>query len=177
MMDMTPILLTEKKINYNNLSEFKSALKPFKSVNPSSIKEGYFYSYIYDYSEDYDLSVLKYFDYFPCSLMFTLKDPLHVFGINFHHIPLLTRNWLLSRLKINNLQAFNLNGIHKINVSYLTLKSIMKKSPLAIRQYRTDRIHDLKIISPKQFVDIVKYQPETFHATQFVDVVSKYRRS
>ena len=53
----------------------------------------------------------------------------------------------------------------------------MRKSPKAVRQYRTDRIHDLKIISPKQFVDIVKYQPETFHATQFVDVVNKYRRS
>ena len=166
-------LLLESPNNFKSLREYKQFLKQFPIV--TKVEEGRFYSYIYDYAEDYDFDVLKYFDFFPLTIFFNKTSPLHIYGTNFHHIPLLTRNWFISRIKNQNTSQFKPNNKQKLNVTFNTLKSLLKKTPAATRLYRTDRQYEIRLIPNHMVAECVKFQPPTFHAVQFPAVVQKYK--
>lgn len=167
--------LIEKVVDFKSLREMKKALKKYKNVDGSKVSDGFFASYIYDYSLDYDFDILKYFDFFPLTLFFNKTDSNHIFGINFHHLPLLTRNWLLWRIQLLNPQAFKTKGVNKINISYAILKGLMRKSKAAVRQYRIDRMSDIRLVDNKDVSELCKYAPETYHAVNFTEVVTRYK--
>lgn len=165
-------LLLEAVKDFKSLDEYNSKLKKYKPTKGVEIMGAY--SYLYDYSTDYDFEKLKYFDFFPLTILFSENGKGNVWGLNFHHLPLLTRSWLLSRLKSGQPHNFKNKSNFKLNITYLTLKSILKKAPLAVRQYRIDRMHDVRKIPNVDLQELVKYQPPTFHAVEFPAVVKKY---
>lgn len=167
-------LLLETPKNFRSLKEYKQVISSFKSIKSNQISNGFLYSFSYDYSTDVDFKILRFYDSFPLSLMFTIKDSNHCFGINFHRMPLLTRNWFISKLQGLNKNAFSKNGCNKIRMNYSTLKSIMRKVPYLVRQYRMDRMSNIKVINNKQWNEIVKYQPPTFHSATFPQLVNDY---
>lgn len=165
-------LLLESVKKFDSLDEYSSKLSKFKTTKKVEIKGAY--SYLYDYSTDYDFETLKYFDFFPLTILFNENGKGNVWGLNFHHLPLLTRSWLLSRLKSGQPHNFKNKNNFSLNISYLTLKSILRKSPLAVRQYRIDRMRDIRKIPNVELQELVKYSPPTFHAVDFPAVVRKY---
>lgn len=167
-------LLLETPKNFRSLKEYKQSISKFKSINPNQISNGFLYNFDYDYSLDVDFKILRFYDSFPLSLIFTVKDSNHCFGINFHRMPLLTRNWFISRLKGLNKNAFSKNGNNKIRINYSTLKGIMRKVPYLVRQYRMDRMSNIKIIPNNQWGEIVKFQPPTFHSATFPQLIKDY---
>lgn len=170
-------ILLEKPLDFKSLKEFKKNVSSYKDINPKCIKDGFLYSFDYDYAQDVDFDILQYYDWFPLSLIFTIKDSNHCFGINFHRCPLLTRNWLISRIKGMNTNAFSKDGYNKVKINYSTLKSLMNRVPYMVRQYRMDRMTNLKMIKTKDWGEMVKYQPNTFHSANFIQMVKKYNAS
>lgn len=168
------LLLTEEKIetlvSQKGYSKATSKLKDARSEP----EKGYFFSYDYNFSLDYPKEVVDYFDKTPLILCFNAWAG-YTLGINFHFIPVLSRSWLLSRIKAMNPEAFKKSGYNKVYVSYSTLQSIMKKSKYAVRLYRNDRIENLKAVTNKQMEELVKYSPPNYYKVSVAKVMERYR--
>lgn len=168
-------LLNEAKFEVKNVSEYNKILNTCKTVNPRQIKQGFFYAYDYDFSLDYPISELIYFDERPLDFIFTKKDSNHVFGLNFHFIPWLNRSLILKNmLAINPLS--DTSKPQKMNISYNMLKGISAKNQFCVRQYRTDRINNLKIIPFDKMRELVKYNIESFYAVEFDAIVNRHKK-
>ena len=167
--------LFEKPIDFKSTPEYNRILNTCKKISPKQIQQGYFYAYDYDFSLDYPKEKLSYFDEKPLDFIFTKKDSNHVYGLNFHFIPLIQRSYMLSRLKTLNPKSMQSEKPIKINFNYTTLQTAMAKSKFCVRQYRVDRISNLRIIPPKLMYELVKYQIESFYAVEFDSVVNRHR--
>lgn len=168
------LLLTEEKIStLVSQKGYSKATSKLKDAKGDPVK-GYFFSYDYNFSLDYPKEVVDYFDKTPLILCFNTHAG-YTLGINFHFIPVLSRSWLLSRIKAMNPEAFKKDGYNKVNITYATLQSIMRKSKYAVRLYRNDRIENLKAVTNKQMEELVKYSPPNYYKVSVSKVMERYR--
>lgn len=168
--------LFEKPKDFKSINEYNGLLKDLKKISPSQMKQGYFYAYDYDFSLDYPEEKLSYFDEKPLDFIFTKKDKDHVFGLNFHFIPLIQRNYMLTRMKTMNPNGMLSDKPVKLNFTYNTLQAALKKSKFCVRQYRTDRMSNIRVIPPKLMNELVKYQIDSFYAVEFDAVVKRHNK-
>lgn len=175
MENINTDILLEKPKDFKSITEYNNILKKYKTKINTRVKAGYFYSFDYDFSLDYDKDVVKYFDTKPLDLIFTVKDSNHFYGLNFHFLPLMTRSWFLNKLKSMNSKKMDSDKPEQLIISYNTITSIMKKSKYCVRQYRNDRVSKLKELPAKEMFELVKYQIESFYAVYYDEVLNRHR--
>lgn len=159
-----PDMLEEAKVKeLTSTRKYNDFLKKYPLVNPSKMKEGYFYAYDYDFRTDGPPDKVDYYDEKPIGLMLKHRDGAHFYLLNFHHIYVLQRSMLLNKMKMMNPGAFNKNGVHKVSITPSTIKGIMRKSVYAMRMYLYSSVSNLRAIPNKDFLELVKYSPDTYY--------------
>lgn len=157
-------MLNEAKLkDLTSTAKYNDFLKKYPTISPSKMKEGYFYSYDYDFRKDGPPDKVDYYDEKPIGLMLKHRDGQHFYLINFHHIYVLQRSMLLNRMKSMNPNAFNRKGNHKVTISASTIKGVIRKSVYAMRMYLYSSVSNLRIIPNKDFFELVKYSPDTYY--------------
>lgn len=172
--------LNEKSIReLNSIKSYTEFLNQFPVIrNPSrSIEIGQLYSCDeYDFSLDYPQEILNTFDRKPLQLVFN-KNATHYWAISIHNLPVLYRAAFLKRvMNANPLRFHKKMERVKIRISYLTIKSISQKyGTIACRQYRFDRVNNLRKIPLEYWSEASQYSPNTFHNSSLEKILQKNR--
>lgn len=174
---LTPLLMETKISKLNSLREYDKFISKFPNANPRQIKEGFLYTYHYDFYKDYDEEVLKYFDERPLTLMLSYWPQRDLYlGLNFHFIPVLNRAAFIKKLMGMNVMAFKKDGANKVRVNYLTIQQIMRKAKFCVRYYRPEAISKLKIIPNKEWINTSQYAPPTYYEVDIQAVMNRHKK-
>ena len=147
----------------------------------SSLQLGAFYTYNYNFYKDkrpYD--EVKFYDKVPLIFLFDFKKSKNgsnlFFGLNFHHLPVKSRQIWLSRIKKIHSQAMQKNK--RMNtVDYRQLFYMFKKSTIGVRQYRLEAVSRNRRVPTDNLDEIMKYYAKTYYGVTYDQVASKYRSS
>ena len=166
---------------YININEYILYLrKNFRRSN--NLKTGLMYSYQYMFNKDpkfqkADYDKVKFYDFCPLTFVFDINsDTDTFFGLNFHHLPIKARRlWLTRVMKISKIQ-FRKPGANRIPfLMYHQLKSMFRKSTFGVRQYKWDRIKDMRIIPNERWEEVIEYYSRTYYGVTLRAVQNKYR--
>jgi hypothetical protein len=162
----------------NNLSSYRKYIRENLKVT-KDFKLGGFYSYNYKFSLDYEFDKLKFFDWLPISFIMNINMEKKTFvGLNLHHMPVKSRQIWLSRLKKRYPNKFEIGGIkllRELADEDLATKLLLK-SKIAIRNYRFDRVRDLRIISLDQIEEIIRFYSNTYFAVNMNQINNRYNQ-
>lgn len=151
----------------------------------TSIEAGNFYAYNYrfDLNPDFrnlDPRVVKFYDFYPLAFVYdtyVTKDGYHCFrGLNFHHLPVQSRKIWLSRLKtIMNVPLIEAESEDfEVLTIYETLYSMFKKATFGVRNYRFDRVLNLRWMDSIILPQIMEYQAKTYFNVTLSEVAMVY---
>ncbi|MEM4260889.1 MAG: hypothetical protein QXG00_06635 [Candidatus Woesearchaeota archaeon] len=169
---------TGKKYSYANINDY------IRYINEHFIKTGtlssgqiYVYRYLFNKDPNFNkkpFNEIKFYDFMPASYIFNINMKTKTFfGLNFHHLPLYDRRVWLAR--VSNFQN-KMTGQLNIKLKYQALKALMRKSILGVRQYRFDRVLDLRLIPYEQWINLFNFYAKTYYAVTIDQVESKYRQ-
>lgn len=172
-----PEMLNEAKVKeLTSLKSYSDFLKKYPVVQPSKMKEGYFYAYDYDFMKDGPPEKVDFYDEKPLGLMLKHRDGQHFYLINFHHIYVLQRSMLMNRIKSMYPNAFKKDGLHKVSITANTIKGIVRKSTYAMRMYLYSSVSNLRAIPNKDFLELVKYSPDTYYRVSISDRMNQLKQ-
>lgn len=169
----------EKKLKYNNLREFLDyARNNLKKINIPKAGELIYMNYFFYLNSLYKLhpEKKKYLDFFPCDLVLAVQPQKHtMICVNFHALPVITRQILIARLKKDYPNPFDDKPRIRIpGMSYRKILKYLKRIGVSIRKYRFERIKDLRVISSDQIDTILKFYPQTYYQSTYNKIVSNY---
>lgn len=167
-----------KRPEFLNINDYIKHLRQFKRTG--IIKPGFLYSYIYRFDKNpkfkkkpYDEQ--KFYDYMPATFVFHVTENTF-FGLNFHHLPLLVRQIWLGRVRRMYEDNFLDTEPDRIPLNWNLLKSILlKASKFSVRQYRFDRLTDLRIVTEQDWERTFRFYARTYFGVTLRAVENKYK--
>jgi len=159
--------------------EILNVKKYLKRVNEigltaSIIRKGRFYSYGYDFSKKEDYNKIKFWDVFPLVFVFENAGGTF-FGLNFHHIPRQSRLIWLARIKKVLSERYDKDQ-PMTSMNYQRLFYMFKKSTFGIRQYKKDRVNNLKRIeTPEQIEELMRIVANSYYGVNYPMVENQYK--
>jgi len=169
-----PQLSLEKQLQYSSFNNYLEYLKSNFRIN-SVIRKGHFYTYLYKFGKDYPDDILKYFDWWPLTFIFDVNyDKKYFVGMNLHHMPVLSRQIWVSRLKKVSAENFE-NNKQPIRINYPSLISMFKKSGFIVRNYRMDRVNLLRKVQLNSVDEVVRYYSDTYYKVSYEQSANRYR--
>ena len=163
--------------NLPPLISLNEYLEYVKNSNPRSarILTGRFYTYNYLFPKNQNFEKIKWYDRFP--LVFVIENRGKTFiGINFHHAPVLPRQiWLARVRKLTALldKDRRMQTIAEWQRMFYMYKKI---SDFSVRQYRKDRVQDLRRVPQTLIDDMMKQYANTHYGVNEGQVADKYRK-
>lgn len=178
--------MQSKNRQYASIVAYHRYLKKFKYVG--NILPGRFYAYVYDFSKDYPYEELKFYDFEPISFIFEILPESNSFlGLNFHHMapPQVRLLWLnrvikFARLIDDPIQTKFTGGtgrpVFKIGgLNYPRVYQVLRKSKIAIRRYRMDRVSMLRAIPVNEIDEVMRYYSRTYYGTGIKQIIARYQ--
>lgn len=163
-------------IKYNNISEYKKFIREnFKAGG--SLKLGGFYSYNYLFSLDEDFDKLKFYDWLPITLILDINIKNKTFsGLNFHHMPVKPRQIWLNRVKNLLPEKFESGGIQyfKELSNQNRALGILLKSKIAVRNYRFDRVRDIRSLEVDKLDEVIKFFAKSYFSVSIEQIKNRY---
>ncbi len=172
--------MPERELKYSSLNDYLQFIREnFKPVKV--IKVGVFYSqnYFFHLNPLYKKhpEKKKYLDFFPIDLIIYNNPTKKYFvALNWHALPVLTRQILMARLKKEFDNAFNDDKplVRIPGLNYKKLLRFLKKIGVGIRRYRYERIRKLAIIPPDKLDEAMKFFANTWYKTNIVGIRNQY---
>jgi hypothetical protein len=148
------------------------------------IRPGRFYSYHYDFSRDYPIKELRFYDFEP--LIFCFETFGNYFlGLNFHHIPPKSRQIWFDRIEkiskelntVVKMRGLGGRPIYRIyGLNYPKVYQVLRKSKIAIRKYRKDRVYHLRAIDIRKFREVSSFFANTYFDINVNEIISRYNK-
>lgn len=149
-----------------------------------SMRPGRFYTYNYNFSRDYPFEELKYYDFQPFVYIFEVSGK-YAIGINFHHIPVKARMmWFdrierLSKRLDTTIRLKGLGGrpVYRLyGLNYPAVYQVLRKSKIAIRKYRLDRMVQIRAIDIRKFREVSSFFARTYFAVGIKEIIGRYQK-
>lgn len=146
------------------------------------IHRGFLYTYPYFFNrapgfKEEDFEKIKFYDFFPLVFVFDVNRKNKTFvGLNFHHLPVKSRQIWLKRVQKIRKNIFEREGTNRVILKYNTLKFLVKKSMFGIRQYRFDRIGELRMIPNQDWEKLFSLYGRTYYGVSLRQIEDKYKR-
>jgi len=167
--------------NFKSISDYRHYIKEtFDRIG--TVRAGRFYLYFYNFATDYPWDELKFYDWMPLTYVWE-RDKTHFIGMNFHHMPVRPRLLWMGRVRKLAKQideAIAIKGlggqpIWKIrNLNYPRVYQILRKSKIAIRRYRLDRVKDLRAVDIRYVEDVMHWIARTYMGVSVKTMTSRY---
>lgn len=176
-------MATFKPNNRDSISEFDNWInKNTKAVN--KIIAGNFYTMKYDYKAPPDTisrvpkEILDFYDGRPVAFIFSgykakSNGKILMVGLNFHFLPLRTRQIWISALQKISPNSFKNNS--RIIIPEHLIREMIKKTKWGFRQYDINKIKRLNKIDFKDIRDILRFTPPTHEGKQYFQIEQAYK--
>lgn len=160
-----------------NLQEYVSFIRKSNLLKRTGqVREGFFYTYFYFFRTDQvKMDKLRFYDRFPLILCLQVLPNGYFIGINFHHIPVFARNFILNRMNRSFPRQFNTNGYNKLNINIQSLLAFLKKSKIAVRKYKFDRVRELRSVENVIIKDLAQFSGRTYFRATITAINNRYR--
>ena len=145
---------------------------------------GNVYSLGYNFSKDYDLNELMWYDYMPLLYVHKIdREKGYFTGINLHHFPLIFREkWLQSivsgkRMTVPTIVQTILPFLSQPmpdkfrGYTYDQQKNLMPWVKYAVRNYRFERVLQVRVVTPEATSTLLKLYADTFYGATGTDKV------
>jgi hypothetical protein len=138
-----------------------------------------FYAFDYDFDkETRPYETIRFWDMMPLVFVFDAykhKNGINFVGINFHHMPVISRQIWLARIKKLQKEKFPNNRL--LRMSYHMLwKMFIKATKFATRQYRVERVSRLREVDNNQMDDLMRFYANTYYGATYQNIVSNYKK-
>jgi len=147
-------------------------------------KVGRFYCYQYKFATDYPYDELRFYDLLPFSFVFEANDATFT-ALNLHHLPLESRRVWFHRLQQVSQAADSVipyldfeDGRNKIirNVQWPLVCRILKKSKIGVRQYRYERVGNLRLMPIAIYPELYKFWANSYFNATIKDIQARYNQ-
>jgi len=148
------------------------------------IVPGRMYSYHYNFSKEYPREEVRLYDYEPLVFIFEVRGK-YALGMNFHHMPPKPRMiWFdriskLSRRLDETVRIRGLGGqpVYRIyGLNYPKVYQVLRKTKVAIRKYRLDRITNARAIDLRKFKEVSAFFARTYFDANIADIRMRYNK-
>lgn len=172
--------MNQREYKYTNLNDYLRFIREnLKLVK--TIKVGCFYSqnYLFHLNPLYKKypEKKKYLDFFPIDLVIYNSTKKHYFvALNWHALPIPTRQILMARLKKSFESSFNEDAprVFIPGLNYKKLLRFLKKIGVGIRRYSYERVRKLAIIPPHKLDEMIKFRALTWYQTNYEGIKNQY---
>ena len=179
------------KFNYNNAKEYLNYIKDFPRKARPIVGRFVCFTYNFHTNPDYVDTVYKigknkgkvrknsekkkYLDFQPFDLVIAVRPSKETFMcINFHALPVKTRQILMAKIKKNYEKTFEKPKILIPGVNYRKMLRFLKKIGVAVRQYRFERVMSLREVPKDEIDNLMKYYANFYYKTNYNAIVTKY---
>lgn len=152
----------------------------------SLVRPGFFYTYNYRFNLNpmfpkLSFEEIRFYDWFPLSFIYDAykekaTGKLVYRGLNFHHLPVRARRLWLTRLrKVIGEDEFNEDmQIHQM-VDYDKLFYLFRKATFGVRNYRRERMFNIKRVSHNKIDDYMSFASKTYFSSTLTQVGLNYK--
>lgn len=117
----------------------------------------------------------KYLDFQPFDLVIAVRPKKSIFMcVNFHHLPVITRQIFLAKLKKDYESNFERPKTVISGINYKKLFKYLKKIGVAVRTYRFERVMSLREVPSDMIDETMKYYANFYYKTTYKGMVNKY---
>jgi hypothetical protein len=122
----------------------------------------------------------RFYDWFPlCFIYDAYKSKDHELiyrGLNFHHIPVRARRLWMTRLR-KFIGDDELNDDERIKqmIQYKELFYLFRKATFGIRQYRRDRMFEIRRVPANKLDDYMSFASKTYFSATLSEVGLNYK--
>ncbi len=166
--------------SFRSINDYIKQIRTFKRA--ANIFTGQLYAYNYLFTkapnfESAEFDVVKFYDFYPATFVFDVNRETKTFhGLNFHHMPVKARKLWLTRVQKIVPKPFETSGVTRIrNLTFPKLKVLFKKSMFGVRQYRMDRVRQLRIVPNQDWEELFEFFAKTYFGVTLAQVEAKYR--
>jgi hypothetical protein len=146
---------------------------------------GYFYTYNYRFNlnpnfHKLDFDEVRFYDWFPLTFIYdgykNKEGKLVYRGLNFHHLPVRARRLWLTRLRkyIGEDELDNNERIIKM-IDYKPLFYLFRKATFGIRNYRRERMFNIRKVPTHLIDDYMSFASKTYFAATLSQVGLNYK--
>lgn len=171
---------TEREYNYSNLNDYlrfvRENFKPTKTIRVGLFVSQNYLFHLNPLYKKYPQKK-KYLDFFPIDLVIYDNPKKKYFAaLNWHALPVPTRQILKARLEKQFQSAFNENKpmIRIPGINYKKLLRFLRKVGVGIRRYRYERVRKLAIIPPNMIDEVLKFKALTWYGSNYQGIKSQY---
>lgn len=148
-----------KQSDYKSLEYYlKTCRELGKEVGRGSLIEGEFYSFSYKFKEP---RPPKFYDIMPLIFVTSIKND-SFFGVNLHHMPVLSRQYLLTR-------------ISGVELSYENAVILNKSVKYAVRQYCKDGIGRIFLQDRENIEFLAQFFSNTYMGS-YTSAMAEFKR-
>lgn len=137
--------------------------------------------YAFDYAFDKETrpyEEIRFWDMMPLVFVFDAykhKEGYNLVGINFHHLPVISRQIWLSRIKKIQGDSFPNNRLLRMTYKQLW-KMFIKASRYGVRQYRIERATRIRVIENIQMDEVMKFYANTYYGATYRNIEANYKK-
>ena len=137
--------------------------------------------YTFDYAFDKETKpydTIRFWDMKPLVFVFDAykyDHGINFVGINFHHIPVISRQIWLARIKKVQGTKFFDNQFLRMTYNHLW-RMFIKVTRYATRQYRLERTSKIRVVENDQMDDMMKFYANTYYGATYQNIVANYQK-
>lgn len=172
-----------KPSNPSSISEFDAWIN-LNTDQVNKIIPGNFYCMHYDYKSPPDTiskvpkDILDFYDGRPVTYIFSgyrakSNGKILMVGLNFHFLPLRTRQLWVTALQKVSPNSFDTNN--RVLLPEYLLRDMIIKTKYGFRQYDINKIRKLRKIEFSNVRDILRFTPPTHEGKQYFQIEQAYR--
>jgi hypothetical protein len=166
------------KNDYRVLMNYVRYIRENCKITPM-IRPFQFYTYDYEFDKEIrPYEEIRFWDMKPLVFIFDAykyEHGVNYVGINFHHIPVISRQIWLARIK--KLQGTKFENNQMLRMKYQHLwKMFIKATNYATRQYRAERMSKVRKIDNSQMDEVMRFYGNTYYGATYSNIIANYKR-
>lgn len=171
--------MIDNKLRYNSAAEYLHFISQFPRAAEPKPGRFYVFSYFFHLNPLYKKypKLKKYLDFQPYDLCIATRPSKGLFTcINFHALPVKTRQIFMARLRKDYEDRFEQSRTFIPGVNYLKLYRYLKKLGITVRNYRYDRVALLRQVPTEKIPDLQRFYANFYYGTNYRGIVSRYEK-
>lgn len=168
--------------NLDTISEYNKFIDENTLVD-NRFLTGYFYTYYYDYRQDYmsfskvPKRIRDFYDGRPLVFIYekyiTKSGKRMARGVNLHYLPMRARVVFLSLFR--KLTEHSMNAETRVSIPNEVLLKLFRKIPFAVKQYNINKINKLRKVPFSKIYEASKYTPPSHEGMSYEEIANEYR--
>lgn len=171
--------MAERELNFSNQKEYLNYINKFPRIGRPVVGCVMTFTYMFHLAEDFkdkDLKDKKFYSFQPMDLCIANRPSKNLFTcINLNQIPVKARQYLLNILKKIYPSQFDEGRILIRGVNYKKLIRWLRKSKIAIRSYRYERVKVLRYVPAENIDEWIHFTSNFYYRTNYNWVANRYR--